>query len=53
MFKQDHSSNRQRNDGCFFQQTLRQSVRWFLSQDRKALPRKDFVLKQMEKLMFL
>ena len=31
MFKQDHSSRRQKMCGCFFQQILREDLRWFLS----------------------
>ena len=33
MFKQSNSSNRQKIDDCFFQQILRQHMRWFCLKD--------------------
>ena len=49
MFEQGDSSSRQKNNGCFSQQILRQNVGWFLSQHRKAIPRRGFILEPIER----
>ena len=46
---QGDSLGRQKNYGCFFQQILRQNVRWFFSSHRKTLPSKGFFLKPIER----
>ena len=47
MHKQGDVLNRQKMDGCFFQQVLSQNVRWFLSLHREVLPR--FILNSIER----
>ena len=48
IFKQGQSSTRQKND-CFFQQVLRQNVRWFLSQHKKTLLNRGFIPRRIER----
>ena len=47
MFKQGHSSSREKRDGCLFQQILRQNVTWFYHW--KTLLRRAFILKATER----
>ena len=48
IFKQGQSSSRQKND-CFFQQVLRQNVRWFLSQHKKTLLNRGFIPRRIKR----
>ena len=54
MFKQgDSSSSRQKKGGCFSQQVFLQNLRCFLSSHKKMLPYGGFILKPIERPMFL
>ena len=50
MFKQGESPNRQKTAGCFFEKKIGQNMRWFLSEHRKTLNRRGFILKSTDRI---
>ena len=50
MFKQGESPNRQKTAGCFFEKKNGQNLRWFLSEHRKTLNRRGFILKSTDRI---
>ena len=49
VFERGDLSNKKKINGCSFQQVSRQNLSWFLSQHRKTLCVRGFILKQTER----